>query len=143
MKVLTLVERDGKARSFHVASVNAETLKPILVEQIAQDASLMTDEAAYYIQVGKRFASHGRVNHGTGEYGRGPIHTNTVESYFSLLKRGLYGTFHHVSPKHLRRYVGEFDFRWNTRKMADAERARAAMRGIEGKRLFYRDSPTW
>jgi hypothetical protein len=97
----------------------------------------MTDEAAYYVQVGKRFVGHGRVNHGAGEYGCGPIHTNTVESFFSLLKRGLYGTFHHVSPKHLRRYVGEFDFRWNTRRLTDTARTAQTLKGIAGKRLFY------
>lgn len=77
-----------------------------------------------------------------GEYARGPIHTNTVESFYSLLKRGLVGTFHHVSAKHLRRYTGEFDFRWNTRKVTDAERTVAALKGVEGKRLFYRATVT-
>lgn len=137
-KVFSPVERGGKVRSFHVASVNAATLTPIMVNQIAKDTDVMTDEAAQYLRVGKHFQSHGVVRHGQGEYGRGPIHTNTIESYFSLFKRGLVGTYHHVAPKHLKRYVGEFDFRYNTRKESDAERTTSALKGIEGKRLTYR-----
>jgi transposase-like protein len=136
-KVFSLVERNGKVRSFHVPRVNAETLKPIIKEQIDADTHLMTDEFSTYTKIGREFASHGVVNHGKGEYVRGSIHTNTVESYFSILKRGLVGTFHHVGPQHLKRYVGEFDFRWNNREKSDTERADAALRGISGKRLLY------
>ena len=142
MKVLSLVERDGKKRSFHVPAVNAVTLGPILKAQIDASASLMTDEAAVYTKVGRSFANHGVVVHSAGEYARvtaGTLtSTNTVESSFALLKRGLYGTFHHVGEQHLQRYVVEFDFRWNHRKTTDMERAVEVLRGIEGKRLTYR-----
>lgn len=132
------MERGGEVRSFHVASVNAVTLSPIMVNQIAQDTNLMTDEAAQYLRVGKHFQSHGVVRHNSGKYGRDPIHTNTIDSYFSLFKRGLVGTYHHVAPKHLKRYVREFDFRYSARKETDAERATSALKGLEGKRLTYR-----
>ena len=137
--VMALVERDGRVRSFHVASVNAATLRPILTAQLDRKSYLMTDEAPYYTGTGREFGGHGTVNHSIEEYVRGGFwHTNTVESYFSILKRGLIGTYHHVSPKHLKRYVGEFDFRYNARHISDAARANAALRGIEGKRLTYR-----
>lgn len=138
MKVLSLVERDGEVRSFHVPSVNSKTLKPILTAQIDKAAKLMTDDANVYKGIGKAFASHGVVNHSIGEYSRGETHTNTVEGYFSLLKRGLVGTFHHVGEQHLQRYVKEFDFRYNHRHVSDADRANAALKGISGKRLTYR-----
>ena len=79
------------------------------------------------------------VKHSLGEYVRGPIHTNTIEGYFSILKRGLVGTFHHVGPRHLKRYIGEFDFRYNNRDISDQERADIALKGIDGKRLLYQD----
>lgn len=140
-KIVSLVERGGRVRSQHVPEVNAATLKPILKEQIAEDANPMTDEASYYTKVGREFASHEIVSHGIGEYVRGHSHTNTVEGYFSILKRGLTGTFHHVSPWHLKRYVGEFDFRYNYRVRfgyTDADRARMIIQGSGGKRLTYR-----
>lgn len=137
MKVLSLVERNGNVRSFHIPNVTAKTLKPILLAQIAKDANLMTDEFKSYVKIGKEFASHESVCHSRGEYVRGTAHTNTVEGYFSLLKRGLIGTFHHVGEQHLQRYVKEFDFRYNHRKVSDAERTTAALRGIKGKRLMY------
>lgn len=136
-KIFTLVERGGEARSFHVPAVNAKTLKPIMLEQIAEDAQVMSDEASCYTKVGREFAAHGVVRHSRGEYVRGNIHTNTIEGFFSLLKRGLVGTFHHVGPQHLHRYIGEFDFRYNNRKVSDAERAEVALKGIAGKRLLY------
>jgi len=138
MKIVSLVERNGEKRSFHVANVTAVTVRPILKAQIAEKARLMTDQASIYTKVGKEFAEHGVVNHAAGEYARGDITTNTVESSFAILKRGLYGTFHHVSEQHLQRYANEFDFRWNTRKTTDLERTACALRGIEGKRLTYR-----
>ncbi len=141
MKVVSLVERDGKKRSFHVANVTAATVRPILKAQISEKARLMTDEAGVYMKVGKEFAEHGIVTHSDGEYARGDITTNTVESSFAILKRGLYGTFHHVSEKHLQRYANEFDFRWNTRAKlgySDMQRADAALKAIGGKRLTYR-----
>lgn len=138
MKIVSLVERDGDKKTIHVASVTAKTLRPILQKQIASKAHLMTDEAKVYIPLGKDFAEHSVVHHGIKEYSRGDVTTNTVESSFALLKRGLIGTFHHVSEAHLQRYADEFDFRWNHRKVSDAQRASAALRGIEGKRLTYR-----
>jgi transposase-like protein len=137
--VMALVERSGRVRSFHVASVNAATLRPILTAQLDRKSYLMTDEAAYYTSMGREFGGHGTVNHSIEEYVRGGFwHTNTVESYFAILKRGIFGVYHHVSPKHLKRYVGEFDFRYNARHVSDAARANAALRGVEGKRLTYR-----
>jgi transposase-like protein len=136
-KIVSLVERGGKVRSFHVKAVTAKTLKPILLSQIAKDAHLMTDEASMYTAVGKEFASHNVVTHSSGEYVRGKAHTNTIEGYFSRLKRGLVGTYHHVGAQHLNRYVTEFDFRYNTRKGTDVERASAVIGGIGGKRLMY------
>ncbi|MGH9437819.1 MAG: IS1595 family transposase [Terriglobia bacterium] len=138
MKVLALVERDGDVRSFHVPAVNAKTLRPILRQQIAAEAKLMTDEAGVYRPLGKDFASHGVVNHSAGVYADGDLSTNTIESVFSLLKRGLVGTFHHVSEEHLQRYLHEFDFRYNNRKITDEERSDHALRSIGGKRLTYK-----
>jgi transposase-like protein len=141
MKVVSLVERDGEKRSFHVANVDAKTVTPILREQIAKKSRLMTDDTSVYNQVGKEFKSHEKVNHSAGEYVRGDVTTNTIESSFAILKRGLYGTFHSVSEKHLQRYATEFDFKWNHRVklgFSDADRADAALKGIEGKRLTYR-----
>lgn len=141
MKVVSLVERDGKKRSFHVTNVNHETVRPILKAQVDAKARIMTDETAVYNKVGKEFASHEKVNHSAGEYARGDVTTNTVESSFAILKRGLYGTFHSVSEKHLQRYATEFDFRWNHRSAmgyTDIQRADAMLVGIAGKRLMYR-----
>ena len=140
-KVVSLVERNGNVRSFHVASVNGKTLKAVLHGNIAKEANLMTDDLRLYRSIGKNFASHEAVNHSSGEYARGEVSTNTVESFFALFKRGLIGTFHHVSPKHLGRYATEFDFRHNTRTAlgyTDAERTEIAQKGIGGKRLTYR-----
>ena len=136
-KIFSLVERGGKVRSFHVPSVNAKTLKPILLSQVDADANLMTDEAKVYKKIGKEFASHEVVTHSKGEYVRGNVYTNTIEGFFSRLKRGLVGTYHHVSAFHLKRYVVEFDFRYNTRKSTDTDRAIALIGGIGGKRLMY------
>lgn len=141
MKVVSLVERDGKKRSFHVTNVNAGTVRPILNAQIDKKARLMTDDASVYTKIGIEFAEHGVVNHSAGEYARGDVTTNTVESSFAILKRGLYGTFHSVSEKHLQRYATEFDFRWNHRAKlgyTDSQRADAMLVGIAGKRLMYR-----
>ena len=149
-KVLTLVERDGRARSFHVEAVNAKTIMPILREQIDADTDVMTDEAGVYVTkregkdastLDKCFASHGHVNHGIGEYVRGDIHTNTIEGYFSIFKRGMRGIYQHCGKQHLKRYLCEFDFRYNHRtalKVTDSERTVEALKGIEGKRLMYR-----
>ncbi len=143
MKVVSLVEREGHKRSFHIADVNAATLRPILKAQIAKKARLITDDAKVYKKIGKEFASHESVNHSAGEYTRGDVTTNTVESSFAILKRGLYGTFHNVSEQHLQRYANEFDFRWNHRAklgFTDTQRMDNALKGIAGKRLMYSHS---
>jgi transposase-like protein len=139
--VLTLVERGGEARSFHVADVNAKTLRSIMVKHVRRDSHLMTDGALVYIRLGKEFVAHGATDHASGEYVRGEMHSNTVESVFAILKRGVYGTFHNVSEAHLHRYLAEFDFRYNTREalgIDDDQRAAELLRGAKGKRLMYR-----
>ncbi len=139
--VVSLVERNGAVRSFHVANVSGKTLRPILVQHIDRASTLMTDEGGQYTTVRLKFAKHETVNHGIGEYVRGPFHSNTVEGYFSILKRGIVGTYHHVSEAHLKRYLAEFDFRYSERAalgVSDTERADKALRGISGKRLTYR-----
>lgn len=145
MAVFSLVERDGEVRSKHVPDVTAATLRTALVTQADRKSYLMTDENASYIKVGREFDGHGSVNHSADEYVRKVFwHTNTVESYFAILKRGMYGSFHSVSEAHLGRYLAEFDFRYNNRKLSDAERADELLRGAKGKRLLYRrpDSAT-
>lgn len=142
--VFSLVERDGKVRSFHVPSVSRNTLRPILVSQIDRKSYLMTDEAGVYRSPGREFAGHGTVNHSIDEYVRGTFwHTNTIEGYFAILKRGITGVYQHVSQKHLKRYLGEFDFRYNERDLTDTERTIAALKGIEGKRMTYRRTSEW
>jgi transposase-like protein len=140
--VVSLVEREGRVRSHHVANVTAKTLRPIVNDQIEHSSYLMTDEGTVYPPITGKFAGHGTVNHSIEEYVRGGFwHTNTVESYFSILKRGINGTYHHVSARHLKRYLGEFDFRHNERSalgVDDAKRAAKALTGVVGKRLTYR-----
>jgi transposase-like protein len=114
-KIVAMVERNGSVRSFHVKKVNGETLKSIMKEQIAAEANIMTDELHAYKKIGAESASHEAVKHSANEYVRGNAHTNTVEGYFSILKRGLIGTFHSVGEQHLQRYANEFDFRYNHR----------------------------
>jgi transposase-like protein len=136
--VLSLVERNGEVRSFHVPSVSAKTLKPYLKYHVDPEAHLMTDDAGQYKIIGPEFAQHDVVCHSQGEYSRGKVHTNTVEGFFSILKRGLIGTYHHVGAQNLQRYVTEFDFRYNLRKVTDFQRATQALKRITGKRLTYR-----
>ena len=140
--VFALVERGGKMRSHHIPEVSAKTLKPILHAQIDRKSYLMTDDSTVYPKLGEVFAGHGTVNHSIEEYVRGHFwHTNTVENYFSILKRGIVGTYHHVSQQHLKRYLGEFDFRYNERValgVNDWTRAERLAKGITGKRLTYR-----
>jgi transposase-like protein len=139
--VFALVERDGEVRSFHVANVNAKTLRPILVKHASRKSYLMTDDSPIYPRIGREFTGHGAVNHSADEYVRGAFwYTNTVESYFALLKRGIMGSFHNISEAHLFRYLAEFDFRHNTRAMSDAERGDALLKGAQGKRLMYRQA---
>ncbi len=143
--VFALVERGGKVRSMHLPSVSATNLRPILKAQIdAEKTRLMTDGEGQYRLVAPMFKSHEVVNHGIGEYVRGDAHTNTIEGYFSLLKRGITGVYHHVSAQHLKRYVGEFDFRYNNRValgVDDFSRTITALVGIKGKRLIYSQTP--
>ena len=143
-KVLSLVDRTtGKARSVVVDDLKARTLVPILRDQIDREARIMTDEAGQYRYLYRDFAEHHVVRHNRGEYGRGPIHTNTVEGYFSIFKRGMKGVYQHCGKRHLHRYLAEFDFRYSNRaalEIADEERADRALAGIVGKRILYRDS---
>ena len=140
--VVALVERDGKVRSFHVPAVSAKTLRPILVTQVSRKSYLMTDDSTVYPKIGEEYAGHGTVNHSIEEYVRGGFwHTNTVENYFSIMKRGITGIYHHVSQQHLKRYLAEYDFRYNEREalgVSDAERMEKSIQGIVGKRLTYR-----
>jgi transposase-like protein len=140
--VLSLVERDGKVRSRHVADVTGATLRDTMVDQIDKASYIMTDEAPAYTKIGDDFAGHGTVNHSAEEYVRAAFwHTNTVEGYFSILKRGVIGTYHHVSAEHLHRYLGEFDFRYNQRialGVDDDARMASVAKGVVGKRLTYR-----
>ena len=136
--VFSLVERGGEVRSFHVTNVSAKTLRPIIFTTANRESYLMTDESPVYPKIGDAFKGHGTVNHSAKEYVRGTFwYTNSVESYFALLKRGVYGTFHNVSEAHLHRYLAEFDFRYNNRELSDAERAEELLRGARGKRLLY------
>ena len=140
-QVVALVERQGRVRAFHVLMVTVENLKPILTEQIAQSARLMSDGAGQYEKIGKGFKSHEADNHAANKYIRGDVTTNTVEGYFGILKRGLRGVYQHVSPAHLHRYVNEFSFRYNNRsslEISDRERARIALEGTDGERPTYR-----
>lgn len=137
--VLALVERNGKVISYPVADVSGKTLKSAIKEMVNKNATIMTDEWKSYRGIGKDFkGGHHVVNHGRGEYARGKVNTNTAESYFSLLKRGVIGTFHHVSKQHLKRYCDEFAFRWNNRKVTDGERTEEALKKFVGKRLVYK-----
>ncbi len=138
--VVALVTRDGMARSFHVANVNAKTLRPLIVTNVDRASHLMTDESMVYTTVGREFNGHSVVNHSAKEYVTtgGFKHSNTAENFFSIFKRGVIGTYHHMSEAHLARYCREFDFRYNTRKISDTERTALAVKGARGKRLMYR-----
>jgi transposase-like protein len=141
--VLSLVERGGHVRSFHVDSVSAAELVPIVKANVAKETAMMTDEWSGYFSLGNHFASHESVNHKADEYVRGKVHTNTVDGYYSIFKRGMKGIYQHCSEKHLHRYVAEFDFRYNNRSrlgVEDKERTRNALAGIIGKRLKYRSN---
>lgn len=135
--VLGIVQRDGNIHRRVVTDVSAATLKSAIRECVDAQARIVTDEHLAYRGLGKEFAGgHHTVNHGTREYVRGDIFTNTAESSFALIKRGLMGVYHAVSKKHLHRYLGEFDFRWNTRNMNDGDRTSLAIQSAMGKRLI-------
>ena len=138
--VLALVDRDGHSYSMHVANVKADTLRAAIVKVVDAKSHLMTDELPSYTTLGKQFAGHTTVNHSADEYVRlgGFAHVNTTECRFSLMKRAVFGTHHSISEAHLSRYLAEWDFKFNTRKMNDGERATLIAKGIEGKRLIYR-----
>ena len=145
--VLTLVERGGSARSFHVDGVRKEDVVPIVRANIARETHIMTDEANQYVKVGREFAKHDSVDHSREEYAYTDhrtgtvISTNTVEGYYSIFKRGMKGVYQHCGEKHLHRYLSEFDFRYSNRValgVDDTERAYRALEGVKGKRLTYR-----
>ena len=143
--VVTLVERGGRARSKKVDNVTAATLRSVVFKLADTKSRLMTDELRAYRRIGQRFAGHDAVDHGREEWARKlddgtNAHTNTVEGFFSILKRGIYGCYFHVGEQHLHRYLAEFDFRYSHRSAAgveDAERSDRAIRGAKGKRLTY------
>jgi transposase-like protein len=141
--VLAMIERNGRARTRVVNRVNAKELKNAIRENVNKDSAIMTDEFKSYNGIGNEFeGGHKVVEHSKGQYVTGEnneIHVNTDESFFALLKRGVHGTFHHISKEHLNRYCDEFSFRWNNRKLTDGERATQAINGMVGKRLTYNE----
>jgi transposase-like protein len=140
-KVISLVEKGGRARSIKVDDLSAETIRKALFDNIDADTTIHTDEAHHYRKPGAAFAGHERVNHSEGEYARKGVTTNTVEGFFSIFKRGMLGIYQHCGEQHLHRYLAEFDFRYSNRSalgVEDKERVRRIMKGIEGKRLTYR-----
>ncbi len=138
--VFALVERNGRVMSTPVERVTGINLKSIIKQNVHKSTTIMTDDFLSYRGLHKDFARHGVINHSRKEYVNGDIHTNTIEGYFSILKRGIIGVYHHVGKNHLHRYLSEFDFRYNSRKTPDVNRTALALMGIEGKRLYYRDS---
>ena len=139
--IVGLVERGGKVRSFHVQQATADTVRGILVKNVSRKSTLHTDESRIYTILGTEFTAHNTINHRSQEYVRGTVHTNTIESVWSVFKRGMKGVYQHCGEAHLHRYLAEFDFRYNTRaalKISDRERTGKIMEGIEGKRLTYR-----
>jgi len=135
--VFAFVQRKGDVRAFHIERVTAANLERILQENVDSSSRVMTDELNAYNGLSKYFASHETVNHSRYEYARGDVTTNTIEGFFSILKRGFKGTYHHVSRKHLHRYLHEFAFRYNARGVDDGLRTDLAIAGAEGKRLKY------
>lgn len=141
--VVSLVERGGKVRSFHVQSATKATVRDILVRNASRQSVLYTDESRLYTTTGREYAKHETVNHSLKEYARGLVHTNTIENVFSIFKRGMIGVYQHCGEAHLHRYLAEFDFRYNRRaalKISDRERTDDLIRGTTGKRLMYSQS---
>lgn len=141
--VLTLVERGGSARSFHIDDARVATILPIIRENVERETVLMTDEAAHYKTLGGEYFNHDTVNHAAKEYVREEITTNTVEGYYSIFKQGMKGVYQHCAEKQLHRYLSEFDFRYSNRValgVNDGERADLAVKGAAGKRLTYRQA---
>ncbi len=142
--VATLVERGGRVRSKHVKAINSKTLRPFVMKNVSRKSTLNTDEASYYVKMGREFAKHHAVDHSRNEYAYKldgiTVTINGPENYFSVFKRGIYGVYHSISEAHLHRYLAEFDFRYNNRSnlgVEDTERAEKAVLGREGKRLTY------
>jgi hypothetical protein len=144
MKVFTLVDRtSGRARSVKIEAVTLDQIEPIIVANVAREAHLMSDEHSVYRRLKTTFAKQSRVFHGVGEYGRGSIHTNTIEGFFSIFKRGMKGVYQHCREKHLHRYLAEFDFRYSNRIALgcdDLTRADRILQGFVGKRLTYQQA---
>jgi len=141
MAILTLVERRGRARSFHIPTANARSIMPIIYDNLADETKVMTDDAGYYGSHIRDYYEHQVVNHSKEEWARGDVHTNTVEGFFSIFKRGMRGIYQHCSEKHLHRYLAEFDFRYSNRSklgVEDSERTDRALTGVQGKRLTYK-----
>jgi hypothetical protein len=139
--VVTLVERGGKVRSMKAENVTARQVRKIVLDNADTASHLRTDQANMYRAIGRRFASHESVDHSAEEWVRGDAHTNTVEGFFSIFKRGMVGIYQHCSERHLHRYLAEFDFRYSNRVrlgVDDVERSDRAIRGVVGKRLTYR-----
>ena len=137
--VMALVERDGRVRARKIDRVDGATLKGAIRENVDRSSRIMTDEWSSYRGIGTEFkGGHEIVTHSAGEYARGDAHVNTAESYFALLKRGVMGSFHHISKQHLDRYCDEFSFRWDYRSTTDAQRTEVAIRQMKGKRLSYK-----
>ena len=138
--IVSLVERGGSVRSFHVKQANKHNVTALVSENVDRESRLFTDESRLYNDVGPMFAEHGTTKHSAGEYARGVVHSNNVEAYFSVFKRGMRGTYQHCAEKHLHRYLAEFDFRHNNRValgVNDLSRAGAILDGVVGKRLTY------
>ena len=138
--IVSLVERGGNVRSFHVGRADAATVTEIIFTNVKRDSVLHTDESKLYTVLGAEYASHDTVNHSAKEYVRGTVHTNTIEGYFSIFKRGMKGVYQHCGEQHLHRYLAEFDFRYNRRISVgynDTMRGEDALKGIAGKRLTY------
>ncbi len=141
MSVVALVERGGRSRAFHVQQYpHAGMVRDILVQNVHRDSELNTDESRLYTTVGQEYAAHYTVTHSEYQYvhPQTGAHSNSIEGYFGIFKRGMKGVYQHCAEKHLQAYLNEFDFRYNTRKISDAERAELALKGAEGKRLTYR-----
>jgi transposase-like protein len=138
--IIALVERGGNVRTFHVAHADKITVSKIVMDNVHHESRLHTDESRLYSGADAFFASHETVKHSAGEYARDDVNTNSAEGYFSIFKRGMRGIYQHCSEKHLHRYLAEFDFRYNSRKITDGERTALAIKGGDGKRLTYRQT---
>jgi transposase-like protein len=138
-KIVTLVERGGRARSFHITHIDHTNIRAALVTNAHRSSILMTDDARFYNNIGREFAAHGTTLHSNREFSRGNgQHSNTAENFFSILKRGVVGTYHHMSATHMHRYLAEFDLRYSTKDKTDTDRAADILKGMEGRRLTYR-----